>query len=143
MTALVDPFERVLWSLAQNHVREHHGPDDCPPDDPSVLALRDLLVHAWEGGAKRTMGQAQAVDDALVRAAGMAPPVVLQVSPIVPLTAAQQERAAVVAYVRDRARWLRAEEKAGGDPSLCREAKSLDYVAEQIAQGRRAGSHIR
>lgn len=55
----------------------------------------------------------------------------------------EAERAAVAAYVRDRARWLRAEVDAGGSGTLRAEAGICDYIAGQIAAGRRAGSHPR
>lgn len=55
----------------------------------------------------------------------------------------RSERAEIVAYIRDRARWLRAEVKHGGSLQLLAEVKVLDYLAGQVEKGRRAGSHAR
>lgn len=58
--------------------------------------------------------------------------------------AAAEERKAIVAYLRDRARWLRAEVKAGADTSLQMDANQCDVVAGLIAGGRHyRGGHIR
>ena len=72
-----DPYHRALWRLAQRHVADHHGPSGVRPEALAVVALRDLLVHAWESGGERTLAQSRAVDEALVRAAHASPPVAL------------------------------------------------------------------
>ena len=79
-----DPYVRALWELAHRHINsmgESVGITDVPADAPSVLKLRDLLVHAWESGAKRTLAQAAAIDECLVRAAGLAPPLTIHILP--------------------------------------------------------------
>ena len=78
---ITDTYGRAMWALAQRHVTDQDRTRDVAPDDPAVVALRDLLVHAFECGAERTLGQGKALDDALACAAGMAPPTVLHVHP--------------------------------------------------------------
>ena len=69
-----DVYRRTLWQLAQRQVADQDRTRDTHPDDPAVVALLDLLVHAWEAGAQRTLDQAKAIDDAIVRARGKEAP---------------------------------------------------------------------
>ena len=85
----------------------------------------------------------QRIDEALDETRGRATQLIDELLDLVRADAVQAERAAAAAYVRDRARWLRAEADAGGSMLLRKEAKTCDYIADQIEAGRRAGSHLR
>lgn len=64
--AMEEPDVRAIWQLAHMYA-VRHVEERVREDAPAVIELRDLLVHAFETGAKRTIGQARQVDDALAQ----------------------------------------------------------------------------
>jgi hypothetical protein len=75
-----DPIRRELWAAAHRHVVDHHGPNGVRQDDPSVVALTNLLVSAWEGGAQRSLIESAAINKALATIAGHGEPVTVVAS---------------------------------------------------------------
>ncbi len=59
----LDPYERAIWEAAYRFL--YMRSEQVKWDDPDVIALRDLLLEAYEMGAKRSTGQMAQIDQAL------------------------------------------------------------------------------